>query len=156
MWFSGLSAGLRAKGSLIWLPVKAHAWVVGQVPSKGCVRGNHTLMFWSLSVSLPPPSPMVTVSLFFLFKVFLWFSFFKKSYLVIFRQRVREREREGEKHQCVVASHVVLTGDLAHNPGMYPKWELNRWPFGLQPALNPLSYASQGCTIEFLITNPQV
>ena len=31
---------------------RAHAWVVGQVPSRGHVRGNH-LMFLSLSPSLP-------------------------------------------------------------------------------------------------------
>ena len=31
------------------------------------------------------------------------FFFFK--ILFIFRQRGKEREREGEKHQCVVASH---------------------------------------------------
>ena len=36
------------------------------------------------------------------------------------------------------------TGDLACNPGMCPDWGLNQWPFGLQPALNPLSYTSQG------------
>ena len=42
-------------------------------------------------------------------------------------------EREGEKHQCVVASHVPPTGDLAcHNPGMCPDWELNQQPFGSQ------------------------
>ena len=33
----------------------AHAWVVGQVPSQRRVRGNHTLMFLSLSL-LPFPS----------------------------------------------------------------------------------------------------
>ena len=35
--------------------------------------------------------------------------------------------RKGEKHQCVVASHEPppCTGDLAHNPGMCPDWELN-------------------------------
>ena len=33
-------------------PVRAHAWVVGQVPSRGCARGNHTYMFLSLSFSL--------------------------------------------------------------------------------------------------------
>ena len=38
----------------------------------------------------------------------------------------REREREGEKHQCVVASHAPPTGDMVHNPGMCPDWELNR------------------------------
>ena len=68
---------------------------------------------------------------------FFWF------YLFIFREKGREGEREGEKYQCVVASHVAPTGDLAHNPGMCPDWELNRQPFGLQPALNPLSHTSQ-------------
>ena len=52
---SGLSAGLRTKGSLVRFPVRAHAWVVGQVPSSGCVRSNHTLMFLSLSFSFPSP-----------------------------------------------------------------------------------------------------
>ena len=33
-------------------PVRVHAWVLGQVPSRGRVRGNHTLMFLSL------PSPL--------------------------------------------------------------------------------------------------
>ena len=36
------------------------------------------------------------------------------------------REEEGEKHQCVVASHVASTGDLAHNPGMCSDWESNQ------------------------------
>ena len=40
--------------------------------------------------------------------------------------------KTGEKHQCAVASHTPLTGDLAHNPGMCPDWELNSQPFGLQ------------------------
>ena len=53
-------------------------------------------------------------------------------------------EREGEKHQCAVASYVASTGDLARNPGMCPDWESNWQPFGLQPELNPLSYTSQG------------
>ena len=55
MWLSGLSTGLRTKGSPVRFPVRAHAWVVGQVPSRGYVRGNHTLMFVSLSFSLPSP-----------------------------------------------------------------------------------------------------
>ena len=50
MYLSGLSAGLWTKGSLVQLPVRAHAWVVGLVPSKGHVRGNHTLMVLSLSL----------------------------------------------------------------------------------------------------------
>ena len=70
--------------------------------------------------------------------------FLYRFYLFIFRERGKEGEREGEKHQCVVASWAPPTGDLACNPGMCPDWESNRWPFGLQAALNPLSYASQG------------
>ena len=60
-------------------------------------------------------------------------SFFKKRfYLFIFRQRGRVGEREGKKHQHVVASHAPPTGDLACNPGICPDWELNQQPFGSQ------------------------
>ena len=51
VWLSVLSAGLWTKGSLVPFPVMAHAWVVDQVPSWGCRRGNHTWMFLSLSFS---------------------------------------------------------------------------------------------------------
>ena len=54
VWLSELSAGLQTKGSPIQFPVRAHAWVEGQVPSRGCLRGNHTVMFLSLSFSLLP------------------------------------------------------------------------------------------------------
>ena len=60
------------------------------------------------------------------------FLFLKLKILFIFREGVKEGEKEGEKHQCVVASHMPPTGDLAHNPGMCPDWESSWWPFGLQ------------------------
>ena len=41
----------RPKGSLVRFPVRTHAWVAGQAPSRGLVRGNHTLMFLHLSFS---------------------------------------------------------------------------------------------------------
>ena len=63
----------------------------------------------------------------FLFYLFIW-------------ERGREGEREGEKHQCVVASHTPPTRDLAHNPGMCPNWELNQQPFGSQ-ALHSIHWA---------------
>ena len=50
-----LSAGLRTKRLQVQFPVKAHAWAVEQVPSGVRTRGNHTLMFLSLSFSLPSP-----------------------------------------------------------------------------------------------------
>ena len=56
VWLSGLNASLQTKGSLVRFPVRAHAWVVGQVPSTGRMRGNHTLIFLSLSLFLFPLS----------------------------------------------------------------------------------------------------
>ena len=63
--------------------------------------------------------------------------FFKSFYLFIFREG--KGGREGEKHQCVVASQVPPIRDLALNSGMCPGWESNQ-----PPALNPLSHTSQG------------
>ena len=47
VWLSGLSAGQRINELLVQCPVRAHAWVVGKVPSRGRARGNHTWMFLS-------------------------------------------------------------------------------------------------------------
>ena len=55
VWLSGLSASLQTEGLLVGFPVRAHAWVAGQVPSWGCERGNHTLLFLPLSFFLPSP-----------------------------------------------------------------------------------------------------
>ena len=67
---------------------------------------------------------------------------FYRFYLFIFRERGREGEREGEKHQCVVASHLPPTEDQAHNPGMCPDWEWNQQPFGYQVGFNLPSHTS--------------
>ena len=49
----------------------------------------------------------------------------------------KEGEREGEKHQCVAASHAPSTGDLAHNPGLCHDQERNLRPIGLQAGAQP-------------------
>ena len=51
-WIECWPANQRA---LVQFPVRAHAWVAGQVSSWGRMRGNYTLMFLSLSFSLPSP-----------------------------------------------------------------------------------------------------
>ena len=70
----------------------------------------------------------------------------KGFYLIIFRERGREGEREGEKHQCVIASHAPPTGDLAHNPGMCPDWESIRGPFGSQDPIQSTELQEPGPT----------
>ena len=45
--------------------------------------------------------------------------------MYLFLEKGEERGREREKDQCVVASHMPPTGDLACNPGMGPDWESN-------------------------------
>ena len=70
--------------------------------------------------------------------------FFLKSILFIFRDRVRQGEREGEKHQCVFASHAPPTEDQAATQAC----TLTENPTGglliYRLALNPLSHSSQG------------
>ena len=55
VWLNGLSASLRSKGLLIQFLVREYAWVAGQVPQCKAHKGNHTLMFLSLSFFLPSP-----------------------------------------------------------------------------------------------------
>ena len=51
VWLSGLSTGLQTKGLQVPFSVRAHAWVAGQVPSRGHERQPHIDV--SLSFSLP-------------------------------------------------------------------------------------------------------
>ena len=46
--------------------------------------------------------------------------FLKREFIYFQTEGKGGRKREGEKHQCVVASHMPTTGNLAHNPGMCP------------------------------------
>ena len=55
-----------------------------------------------------------------------------KDFIYLFLDWGREGEREGKKHQCVVASCALPTRDLARNPGMCPDWESNQQHFGSQ------------------------
>ena len=63
--------------------------------------------------------------MYFFFKDFIYLLFF-------FTEKGKEGEREGEKYQCVVASHVPPIGTQPCNPGTCPDWESNRRPFGSQ------------------------
>ena len=75
---------------------------------------------------------------------FCFFLLFLNMLFIYFQREGKGRKREGEKHQCVVASHMVPNGDLTRNPGVCPDWESIWWAFGSQPMLNPLSDTSLG------------
>ena len=53
------------------------------------------------------------------------FMIFKKYFIYLILGRGEGREREGEKHECVVALECPTPGNLAHNPGMCLNWESN-------------------------------
>ena len=65
-------------------------------------------------------------------------------YLFIYIERGREGEREGEKHQCVVASLLPPTGDLATTQVCALTGNRPSKPLVHRPTLNPLSHTSQG------------
>ena len=75
-------------------------------------------------------------------------SFLKRFYL--FFREGKGKETEGEKHQCVVASHTLLTGDLAHSPGTCPDWESNQRPFGSQAGAHSTEPHQPGLLLLFI------
>ena len=50
---------------------------------------------------------------------------FFKDFIYSFLDTGEEKVKEGENYKCVVSSCAPHAGDLAHNPGMCPYWELN-------------------------------
>ena len=53
MWRSGLGVVPQIEESPVHFQVRAHAWVVGQVPGWGCVRGNRLMFLLHTDVSPP-------------------------------------------------------------------------------------------------------
>ena len=68
----------------------------------------------------------------------------------------REGEREGEKHQCVVASHMPPSRDLACNPSICPNQESNWPPFGLQACAQATELHQPGFTNRKFIGSPSI
>ena len=60
-------------------------------------------------------------------------------------------ERKGEKHQCVVASHMPPTGDLSCNQGMCPDWGSNQRPLGSQSGTQSSEPLLPGNVCQFFL-----
>ena len=84
-----------------------------------------------------------------IYTVHVFFFLFLRFYLFIFRERGREGEKERNINVWLPLMWPPL-GTWRSNPSMCPDWESNRQPFGLQPALNPLTYARQGGFFFFI------
>ena len=67
---------------------------------------------------------------------------------MIFKERGRKGEREGEKHQHVVASCMPPTG-------MFPDWELNLGPFGMQTSTQSTEPHQPGSDSDLKISRGQ-
>ena len=76
--------------------------------------------------------------------------FLKRFYLFNFRERGREGEREGEKHQCVVASHTPPNWGPGPQPRHVPCWELNQRPFGSQAGTQSTELRQPGLSMIIL------
>ena len=82
---------------------------------------------------------------------YYYYYYFFKKILFIFREGKGGWKRG--KHQCVVASWVPPTGDLARNPGMCPTGNQTRDPLVCRSALIALSHTSQGILLlQLLLT----
>ena len=69
---------------------------------------------------------------------------FFKDFIYLLFERGKEGEREGEKHQCVVASHLPLLGTWPTTQASILIGNRTSDPVVHRPALSPLSHISQG------------
>ena len=78
--------------------------------------------------------------------------FFSLKNIYLYLEQGREVEREGEKHQCVVASYTRPRGiwPTTQACALTGNWTGNPWVH--RPALNPLSHTSQGKMFIFYYT----
>ena len=63
---------------------------------------------------------------------------------------MRKRGRETSMCGCLLRAP---TGELAHNPGMGPDWELNQQPFALPDNAQPTEPQQSGPSLGFLVGN---
>ena len=132
VWLSWLSTGLWTEGSPVPFPVRAQAWVAGQVPSRG--HSQEATTHWcylSLSFSLPsPPSK------------YKYIKSFKKINNFIYSYLERGKGREGEtpmweKNSDRLPLVHVLIRDQICTLAVCPDRELNQQPLALQIATQP-------------------
>ena len=80
------------------------------------------------------------------------FSFLKILFIYLFSKRGGGREKERERNSNV---WLPLTwppaGNVVHNPGICPDWELNQGPFGSQTCTQPTELHQPGQWQEIVL-----
>ena len=85
------------------------------------------------------------------------YCFFKKILFIYFQRVKGGRKRGRETSVCGCLSSTPYwgpgpqPGDLAHNPGTCPDWELNQRPFASQPVAQSTESHQPGLSIDFVI-----
>ena len=78
--------------------------------------------------------------------------YFLKNILFVL-EKGKEGKREGEKHQCAVAAHAPLVGDLtwlATQAGPLTGNQTGN-PLVHRPAFNPLSHHQPGLSVLYIL-----
>ena len=93
----------------------------------------------------------ILFGIFLFFTAFYFYLFFKRLFIYLFLERGEEREKE-RKGNINMWSPLMCpsNGDLAHNPGMCPDWESNRWPFASQSGAQSTEPHQPGLSGSFL------
>ena len=112
MWLSGLSSSLQTKGLPVRFPLRAHAWVVSQVPIWGRARDNYIVMVLSLSFSLPSllsKNKQINISFLKNRRVFVVLLYERLGLLVFVTKIAEHKLFNFELHKIKYSSHVLLS-----------------------------------------------
>ena len=103
--------------------------------------GNHFTIHTNIESCCTPETNIILC----FYEIFI----FLKILLIYFQTEGKGGRKKGQKHQCVVASHVPPIGDLACNPGMCSDWEQNQQPVGSQASTQSTDPHQPGLILYF-------
>ena len=99
---------------------------------------NQYSVLCSCNTRIFSPLPPIFLFIFFIFYKFL------KDFIYLFLKRGREGKREGEKHQCMVASHTSPLGTWSATQACALTGNWTGDPLVCRPGLNTLNDTSLG------------
>ena len=98
-----------------------------------------------IKLELPWDPAILLLGIYYFLNFFFFFNF---TYLFLEREDRKEQERERNTNVGLPLMRPP-TGDLAHNPGIFPDWESNWQPFGSQVGTQSTEPHQPGLSIYF-------